>query len=120
MTRLEAGPSLRTPDPRAEAPSSDELSLLLETIPAEHAVALLADRLDDDTPQRLAVERIATIRPDAVVVSVGLPLAEDLRLPLPVIDCLAASRASADRVTELLASGTTAAPSHHQHHRNGS
>jgi beta-N-acetylhexosaminidase len=120
VTRLEAGPSLRTPDPDTEAPSSDELSLLLETIPAEHAVALLADRLDDDTPQRLAVERIAAIRPDAVVVSVGLPLAEDLRLPLPVIDCLAASRASADRVTELLASGTTAAPSHHQHHRNGS
>ncbi|MBF4570730.1 glycoside hydrolase family 3 protein [Plantibacter sp. VKM Ac-2880] len=120
VTRLEAGPSLRTPDPLTEAPSSDELSLLLETIPAEHGVALLADRLDDDTPQRLAVERVATIRPDAVVVSVGLPLAEDLRLPLPVIDCLAASRASADRVTELLASGTTAAPSHHQHHRNGS
>ncbi len=120
MTRLEAGPSVRTPDPQTEAPSSDELSLLLETIPAEHAVALLADRLDDDTPQRLAVERIATIRPDAVVVSVGLPLAEDIRRPLPVIDCLAASRASADRVMELLASGTTAAPSHHQHHRNGS
>jgi beta-N-acetylhexosaminidase len=120
VTRLEAGPSLRTPDPHTEAPSSDELSLLLETIPAEHAVALLADRLDDDTPQRLAVERIAATRPDAVVVSVGLPLADELRLPLPVIDCLAASRASADRVTELLASGTTAAPSHHQHHRNGS
>ena len=120
VTRLEAGPSLRTPDPRAEASTSDELSLLLETIPAEHGVALLADRLDDDTPQRLAVERIAATRPDAVVVSVGLPLADELRLPLPVIDCLAASRASADRVTELLASGTTAAPSHHQHHRNGS
>ncbi|WP_285028311.1 glycoside hydrolase family 3 N-terminal domain-containing protein [Plantibacter sp. ME-Dv--P-122b] len=123
VTRLAAGPSLRTPDPDAEAPASDELTLLLETIPADDGVVLLADRLGDDTPQRLAVDRVALVRPDAVVVSVGLPLSEDAVLPLPVIDTLAASRASADRVTELLTAGSTAAPTHHlhdQHHRNGS
>ncbi|ROR80176.1 beta-N-acetylhexosaminidase [Plantibacter flavus] len=123
VTRLAAGPSLRTPDPHAEAPASDELTLLLETIPADDGVVLLADRLGDDTPQRLAVDRVALVRPDAVVVSVGLPLAEDAVLPLPVIDTLAASRASADRVTELLAAASTAAATHHlhdQHHRNGS
>ncbi|SMQ75107.1 beta-N-acetylhexosaminidase [Plantibacter sp. VKM Ac-1784] len=123
VTRLAAGPSLRTPDPDAQAPASDELTLLLETIPADDGVVLLADRLGDDTPQRLAVDRVALVRPDAVVVSVGLPLAEDAVLPLPVIDTLAASRASADRVTELLAAASTAAPTHHLHdqrHRNGS
>ena len=123
VTRLAAGPSLRTPDPRAEAPASDELTLLLETIPADDGVVLLADRLGDDTPQRLAVDRVALVRPDAVVVSVGLPLSEDAVLPLPVIDTLAASRASADRVTELLSAAPTAAQTHHlhdQHHRNGS
>jgi len=123
VTRLTAGPSLRTPDPDAEAPASDELTLLLETIPADDGIVLLADRLRDDTPQRLAVDRVALVRPDAVVVSVGLPLADDTVLPLPVIDTLAASRASADRVTELLAAASIAAPTHHlhdQHHRNGS
>ena len=123
VTQLAAGQSLRTPDPDAEAPASDELALLLETIPADDGVVLLADRLGDDTPQRLAVDRVALVRPDAVVVSVGLPLAEDAVLPLPVIDTLAASRASADRVTELLAAASTAAPTHHLHdqrHRNGS
>ncbi|WP_206428266.1 glycoside hydrolase family 3 protein [Plantibacter sp. PA-3-X8] len=123
VTRLTAGPSLRTPDPDAEAPASDELTLLLATIPADDGVVLLADRLGDDTPQRLAVDRVALVRPDAVVVSVGLPLADDTVLPLPVIDTLAASRASADRVTELLAAASIAAPTHHlhdQHHRNGS
>ncbi|MET0352597.1 MAG: hypothetical protein ABW038_01450, partial [Plantibacter flavus] len=86
-------------------------------------VVLLADRLGGDTPQRLAVDRVALVRPDAVVVSVGLPLSEDADLPLPVIDTLAASRASADRVTELLSAASAAAPTHHphdQHHRNGS
>ncbi|WP_205858701.1 glycoside hydrolase family 3 protein [Plantibacter sp. M259] len=123
VTRLAGGPSLRTPGPDAETPASDELALLLETIPADDGVVLLADRLGDDTPQRLAVDRVALVRPDAVVVSVGLPLAEDAVLPLPVIDTLAASRASADRVTELLAAASIAAPTHHlhdQHHRNGS
>lgn len=123
VTRLAAGPSLRTPGPDAEAPASDELTLLLATIPADDGVVLLADRLGDDTPQRLAVDRVALVRPDAVVVSVGLPLAEDAVLPLPVIDTLAASLASADRVTELLAAASSAAPTHHlhdQHHRNGS
>ncbi|WP_314139166.1 glycoside hydrolase family 3 N-terminal domain-containing protein [uncultured Plantibacter sp.] len=123
VARLAAGPSLRTPDPHAEAPASDELALLLETIPADDGVVLLADRLGRDTPQRLAVDRVALVRPDAVVVSVGLPLTEDAVLPLPVIDTLAASRASADRVTELLSAASAAAPTHHlhdQHHRNGS
>ncbi|MBF4513355.1 glycoside hydrolase family 3 protein [Plantibacter sp. VKM Ac-2885] len=123
VTRLAAGPSLRTPGPDTEAPASDELTLLLETIPADDGVVLLADRLGHDTPQRLAVDRVALVRPDAVVVSVGLPLSEDAVLPLPVIDTLAASRASADRVTELLAAASSAAPTHHlhdQHHRNGS
>lgn len=123
VARLAAGPSLRTPDPHAEAPASDELALLLETIPADDGVVLLADRLGGDTPQRLAVDRVALVRPDAVVVSVGLPLSEDAVLRLPVIDTLAASRASADRVTELLSAASAAAPTHHlhdQHHRNGS
>ncbi|WP_411557148.1 glycoside hydrolase family 3 protein [Plantibacter sp. MPB07] len=123
VTRLAAGPSLRTPDPQAEAPASDELTLLLATIPADDGVVLLSDRLGDDTPQRLAVDRVALVRPDAVVVSVGLPISEDAVLPLPVIDTLAASRASADRVTELLTTASTAAPMRHQydqHHRNGS
>lgn len=101
-----------------------DLSVLIDAIPAESGVVLLADRLGDGSDQRLAIETIARSRPSAVIVGVGLPLADDVVLPLPLIDCLAASRASADRVSELLSQAAVAAvPSHHQHdqhQRNGS
>lgn len=117
VTRVAAGAA-------AHGTAAGELSALIDSIPAESGVVLLADRLGDGTAQRLAIETIASSRPAAVVVGVGLPLADDVVLPLPLIDCLAASRASADRVTELLSQAAVAAvPSHHQHdqhQRNGS
>lgn len=101
-----------------------ELTSLIESIPAAASIVLLADQLGDGTAQRQAIETIARNRPTAIIVGVGLPLADDILLPLPLIDCLAASRASADRVTELLSqAAVTAVPSHHlhdQHQRNGS
>ncbi|HXH36307.1 MAG TPA: glycoside hydrolase family 3 N-terminal domain-containing protein [Plantibacter sp.] len=139
VTRVAAGAvvhaaaSAPTPAPDPTQPPepvevpTNALAALIEAIPADHAVVLLADRLGDGTPQRLAVETIARFRAEAVVVGVGLPLADDVALPLPFIDCLAASRASADRVTELLCTTAPAAvPSLHAHHqhdqhqRNGS
>ncbi|MGK9147976.1 glycoside hydrolase family 3 protein [Plantibacter flavus] len=96
------------------------LTSLISTIPADHGVVLLADRLTEGGPQRVAVDTIASLRPDAVLVGVGLPLADADALPVPFIDCLAASRASADRVTELLTSSHGEHHQHDQHQRNGS
>lgn len=133
VTRVAAGPIVHAPPTRPSTGSGtgttepNALTALVDAIPADHAVVLLADRLGDGTPQRLAVETIARLRTTAVIVGVGLPLADDVALPLPLIDCLAASRASADRVTELLCTTAPAAvPSLHAHHqhdqhqRNGS
>ena len=66
---------------------------------------VLVDRIAAPGAQRDAVSRIAGIRPDALVVNAGLPVPNSDALDalaLARIDCLAASRISAEAVRGIL------------------
>ncbi len=78
-------------------------------IPAENGVIVLVDRIATAGAQRDAVDLIAGIRSDAIVVNAGLPVPDELdaldALDAPAlarIDCLAASRISAETVRGIL------------------
>ena len=74
-------------------------------IPAESGVIVLVDRIAAPGAQRDAISRIAGIRPDALVVNAGLPVPNSDALDalaLARIDCLAASRISAETVRRIL------------------
>ncbi|WP_025156264.1 glycoside hydrolase family 3 N-terminal domain-containing protein [Leifsonia aquatica] len=81
------------------------MSDALGRIPATSAVVALADAVQPGSPQRRALGILAVARPTAVVVTTGLPAADDL--PLPTVDAYGSSRITADVVAEMLA-GVTA------------
>ncbi len=64
---------------------------------------VLVDTVGAHSPQRDVIEQLGAIRPDAVVVNVGMPGG---RLPLATVQTRAASRLAAEVVDELLAGGT--------------
>lgn len=82
------------------APEHDELDATVTMIDTERTVLVLADRLAFESDQFDAVARIATLRPDAVVVNSGIASVPDV--PLSVVDCLGSSRLAATRVLELV------------------
>ncbi|GAA1830969.1 glycoside hydrolase family 3 N-terminal domain-containing protein [Agromyces salentinus] len=72
-------------------------------VPGSGPLVVLVDRVgSDDGEQRGRVANIARIRPDAVVVDVGVPGAP---LPLPTAHTRAASRLAADAAAVVLAEG---------------
>ena len=74
-------------------------------IPAESGVIVLVDRIAAPGAQHDAISRIAGLRPDALVVNAGLPVPNSDALDalaLARIDCLAASRISAETVRRIL------------------
>lgn len=81
-------------------PEHQALDTAVARIPLDRTVLVLADRLAFEGVQLDAVARISDLRPDAIVVNSGI--ASGSAVPLPVVDCLGASRLSATRVLELL------------------
>ncbi|MGG7464330.1 glycoside hydrolase family 3 protein [Plantibacter sp. YIM 135347] len=76
------------------------LDSALDALDAADGLVVVTDQRSIAGPQDDAVGRIAERRPDAVLVGVGLPAT--LPTELASIDCLAASRLSADRVRDLV------------------
>jgi hypothetical protein len=74
-------------------------------VPERGALVVLVDRIGADGAQRDRVSAVAAVRPDAVVVDVGLP---GEPLPLPTLHTRAASLLAAEVASELLESGVRA------------
>ena len=76
-------------------------------VPGSGPLVVLVDAIGGgaDGPQRRRVEHVARMRPDAVVVNVGVPAEPGESLPLPTLHARAASRLTATAVRELLESG---------------
>ncbi|MFB6612191.1 glycoside hydrolase family 3 protein [Agromyces sp. NPDC056379] len=77
-------------------------------VPGAGPLVVLVDSIGTDSAQRRRVENVARMRPDAVVVNVGVPVAPGAALPLPTLHVRAASRLTATAVRELLETGISA------------
>lgn len=82
------------------APLAAQLSALLERVPGTSGLIVLVDAIASAGLQRDALAVVAASRPDALVVNAGLAATEPL--PLTAIECLSASRLSAETVRELV------------------
>ncbi|MGO4105561.1 glycoside hydrolase family 3 N-terminal domain-containing protein [Leifsonia sp. YAF41] len=99
VTRIShGGLAARTAD--GAAPLAAQLSALLERVPGTSGLIVLVDAIAGAGLQRDALAVVATSRPDALVVNAGLAATEPL--PLTAIECLSASRLSAETVRELV------------------
>ena len=78
-------------------------------VPGSGPLVVLVDAIGGAAgTQRTRVEHVARMRPDAVVVNVGVPAAPGEALPLPTLHARAASRLSAAALRELLEAGISA------------
>lgn len=90
---------------------ADGSEAAVAALPADVPLVVLVDRIGAGAGgQRDALERVAGVRADAVVVNVGMPGLDgaSARLPLPALHARAASRLAADAAAALLDAGVPA------------
>ena len=75
---------------------------------APDGLVVIVDRIGVSDPQAEAVAVIRSLRPDAVVINVGMPTAEGARVLGPIIETLGNSLASATVVARMLRTGSKA------------
>ncbi|MGO4690321.1 glycoside hydrolase family 3 protein [Glaciibacter sp. 2TAF33] len=89
------------PLPRTDRLLSGVVDDALATIPASRTVVVLVDSIAASGPQRTALDAVAAVRPDAIVVNAGLAAAHPLP-PLALVETLTASRLAAEALLRLL------------------
>ena len=100
-----AAESIRLP-PSAEGAFSD--AVRSATVTAPDGLVVLVDRIGVPGAQTEAIAVIRGIRPDAVVVNVGMPAGDEANGLVPIVETLGDSLASATVVARLLRTGNAA------------
>ncbi|MET1038475.1 MAG: hypothetical protein ABW075_09385, partial [Aeromicrobium sp.] len=75
---------------------------------APDGLVVIVDRIGVSDPQADAVAVIRSLRPDAVVINVGMPIGDGARVPGPIIETLGNSLAGATVVARMLRTGSKA------------